>query len=527
MILSATLLRTRSNSHSVFRSHALSLFAAVLTLCLGLFFETQAQPLSVPNGSFESPVTSFVDLRIDNWQKNPKPPGFPVTDEQWEQSIGLFKNTDPTAADHIDNMDGNQAIFIFNAPGAGVFQDYDSVDWSGQTHISSATFEPGRAYNLTVGLIGGGGNMPEGVSILLSLYYRDAQSNIVTIASTTVSHSAATFPNTTHFVDFQVAVPMVKGSDAWAGKHIGISITSIGPPEIPGGYWDIDNVRLAVSSPTLALGNPSFESPVTTFVDLRIDDWQKNPKPQGFPVTDEQWEQSIGLFKNTDPGASDHIDNMDGNQAIFIFNAPGAGVFQDYDSIDWSGQTHTTSAKFEEGSAYNLSVGIVGGGGNMPEGASLLISLYYRDASSNVVPVASTTVLHSTNVFPTTTHLVDFQVAVPAVKSTDPWADQYIGVSITSTGPFDKPGGYWDIDNVRLNLGSPDFDLSIRNTTAGLQLTWPSAPGYQYQLRSSPDLKNWSNVDAPQPGTGAPLSKVISQSGSSALFFSVIATPNP
>src|SRR3982751_4686686 len=103
MILSATLLRTRSSSHSVFRSHALSLFAAVLTLSLGLFFETQAQPLSVPNGSFESPVTSFVDLRIDNWQKNPKPPGFPVTDEQWEQSIGLFKNTDPTAADHIDN----------------------------------------------------------------------------------------------------------------------------------------------------------------------------------------------------------------------------------------------------------------------------------------------------------------------------------------------------------------------------------------------------------------------------------------
>jgi hypothetical protein len=339
-----------------------------------------------------------------------------------------------------------------------------------------------------------------------------------------VVHSTNTFPTTTHFVDFQVTTPTIKETDAWAGQHIGISLLSIGPAEKPGGYWDLDNITLTASMPSASIGNPSFESPVTTFVDLRIDDWQKNPKPAGFPVTDEQWDQSIGLFKNTAPGASDHIDNVDGDQAIFIFNAPGAGIFQDNASTDWNGQTHTSTAKYEVGSSYHVTAGFIGGGGGMPEGATILLALNYRDDSSNIVTIATTSIVHSVALFPTTTHFIDFTAAIPPVKSTDAWAGKYIGVSITSVGPPEKPGGYWDIDNIRVASGIPEFKVDAAPSGTNLHLSWPTAPGYQYQVRSSTDLSVWTNVDAPQIGTGAPLKKDIAAAGA-ATFVNVIATP--
>jgi hypothetical protein len=424
-------------------------------------------------------------------------------------------------------MDADQAIYIFNAPGGGIFQDYDSIDWSGRTHTFAAKFEPGRAYTLTAGMIGGGGGMPEGATIFLSLNYRDANSNMVTVTSTSVVHSVASFPTTTHFVDFQVTTPTVKESDPWANRSIGISMLSVGPPEKPGGYWDIDNVRLASAAPTLPLGNPSFESPATSFVDLRIDAWQKNPKPAGFPVTDEQWDQGIGIFKNTAPGESDHIDNIDAGQALYIFNAPGAGIFQDYDSMDWNGQIHTSTATYEVGSSYHVTAAFVGGGGGMPEGATVLLMLHYRDGASNIVAIASTPIVHSVDLFPVTTHLVDFIAAIPPVKASDAWAGKHIGVSITSIGPPEKPGGYWDIDNIRVATGIPEFGVASALSGSNLRLSWPSAAGYQYQVRASADLITWTDVDAPQVGTGAPLARQIPFATPPATFFTVFATPIP
>jgi len=34
---------------------------------------------------------------------------------------------------------------------------------------------------------------------------------------------------------------MVQAGDAWAGKAIGIALRAVGQP---GGFWDLDNVRL-------------------------------------------------------------------------------------------------------------------------------------------------------------------------------------------------------------------------------------------------------------------------------------------
>ena len=163
----------------------------------------------------------------------------------------------------------------------------------------------------------------------------------------------------------------------------------------------------------------------------------------------------------------------------------------------------------------------------MPEGATILLTLHYRDAASNIVAIASTPIVHSLDLFPVTTHLVDFTTAIPTVKASDAWAGKYIGVSITSIGPPEKPGGYWDVDNIRVGTGIPEFSVVGAISGSNLRLSWPSAAGYQYQVRSSTDLINWNDVDAPQAGTGAPLAKQIPFATAPAAFFAVVATPVP
>lgn len=211
-----------------------------------------AGALSVPNASFESPVTPFVSTQIDAWQKAPKPDWYDETGGfLWDQLAGLFKNTPAGSADHIENCDGAQAIWLFAVPEVALFQDYDSVDWndSSPSHAFDARFEVGKSYRLTVGVIGTGGNMLEGVPLEIGFYYRDAAGNPVIVASTTISNSAAVFPDRNHFVDFAVAVPAVQAGDAWAGQHIGVRFLSTVSAAMQGGFWDLDNVRLTASSP--------------------------------------------------------------------------------------------------------------------------------------------------------------------------------------------------------------------------------------------------------------------------------------
>jgi hypothetical protein len=77
----------------------------------------------------------------------------------------------------------------------------------------------------------------------------------VIVVAATITYSAAYFSNRTQLVYFDVATPVVRESDPWAGQHIGIQFLSTVSPELAGGYWDLDDVRL---SSTLA---PAFSSP--------------------------------------------------------------------------------------------------------------------------------------------------------------------------------------------------------------------------------------------------------------------------
>ena len=434
----------------------------------------------VPNGSFESPETDFAAPTMDNWEKAPQPAWYvdPTGTFPWEALMGQFLNTTNGSPDHISNMEGSQAAFLFASPDVAIFQDYNSIGGTNSTPEQEfiSTFEPGKAYALTVGVVGGGGGMTNGATLELSLYYRDAASNKVTVASTTVTNSLALFPTNTYFTDFQVIVPAVRTNDSWAGKHIGIQLASTVGFDQMGGYWDVDNVRLAESP----LNNSSFESPETDFAAPPMDGWQKAPQPAWYvdPTGTFPWEALMGQFLNTTNGSPDHIDNVDGQQAAYLFADPDVAIFQQCNPAAGGGST------FEPGKAYTLTVGVLGGLGGMTNGATLELSFYYLDAASNKVTVASTSVTNTSSSFPANTHLVDFAVQVPTVKAGDPWAGQLIGIQVASTVGFDKMGGYWDFDNVRLR-SVQDPRLKNPQITAGqFRFDLQSAAG-QYLILAS------------------------------------------
>jgi len=82
----------------------------------------------------------------------------------------------------------------------------------------------------------------------LVLYYRDINdpNNPVDIATETVE---PTGQSSTLLQDYSVWLPTVNSGDAWAGKTIGVAIRASGAPDIAGGFWDLDNVRLVESLP--------------------------------------------------------------------------------------------------------------------------------------------------------------------------------------------------------------------------------------------------------------------------------------
>lgn len=231
-----------------------TLLAGLIALAAGTA-SVRAGTVIVPNGSFESPETSYADPNMNAWQKASEPAwymgggGFP-----WDQFVGQFLNTTNGSPTHIDNMEGRQGAFLFAQPDVAIFQDYNSVSGTNAipTHEFNARFEVGNAYALKVGLIGSGGGMSNGVTFQISLYYRDAGSNRVTVAVTTITNTAEQFPDITRFVDFQARTPFVRTGDALAGQNIGIELASTVGFDLAGGYWDLDNVRLeTVPAPVL------------------------------------------------------------------------------------------------------------------------------------------------------------------------------------------------------------------------------------------------------------------------------------
>ncbi|MFO1460276.1 MAG: PEP-CTERM sorting domain-containing protein [Verrucomicrobiota bacterium] len=206
-----------------------------LTLAsLSLVWNADAAPVSVGNASFELPSTTFVNPQIDLWNKTPQPDWFQSQNGvTWEQMSGVFANTAPGSPSHIVNIDGNQAAYIISLPQAGI------------TQVVSGKYEAGLQYSVSVGVIAGG-NITEGTSLLVGLFYVDDAGVPVTVAGKTVTYTAAGFPNSIEFQDQKAVSSVLKSGDAAVGRNIGIQIVGTGGDGA--GYWDVDNVRVSANT---------------------------------------------------------------------------------------------------------------------------------------------------------------------------------------------------------------------------------------------------------------------------------------
>ena len=384
-------------------------------------------PVSIPieNASFEAPVVDpngFPAVPyMDNWTEIDM-------DTLLSTNTGVFANTPDGKTDHIINPDGSQLAFLGSQAGNALEQDL------------AATYNTGCDYRLTVA-VGVSSRFPpstvEPVDTLeLVLFYRDENEVVVDVARQTADAIGISF---NQLVDFSLYLPTVQSGDAWAGKAIGVALRAAG---MPGGFWDLDNVRLIESLPvSIPIENASFEAPAVD--------------PNGFPAVPlvDQWAEididtlsssNTGVFANTPVGSHDHVVNADGSQLAFLGSELGNALEQDL------------NANYKTGCDYRLTVAVSISALFPPSSVesvdTLELALFYRDGD-DVVDIASHTVEATGQ---SSIQLMDFSLHLPTVQSGDAWAGKAIGVALRAAG---MPGGFWDLDQVRLAESLPESNL--------------------------------------------------------------------
>lgn len=387
--------------------------------------ESQPVSIRIENASFEAPPVdpngfTAVPL-VDTWTEID-------LDTLSSSNTGVFANTSEGSNDHIVNASGSQLAFLGSESGNALEQELN------------ATYKAGAEYNLTAAVGVSGLFTPSSIEPVdgldLVLFYRDGN-DVVDIASKTVEAAGL---SSTELIDFTLHLPTIQTGDAWAGKSIGVALRAAG---MAGGFWDIDSIRLSESFPvSIPVENASFESP---FVD-----------PNGFPAVplvgswseidiDTLSSSNTGVFANTPAGSDDHVINADGSQLAFLGSESGNGLEQ------------VLSASYKTGYIYRLTAGVSISARFPPSGAepvdTLELVLFYSDGNDTVDIVSKT--VEATGL--SSTKLADFSLYLPTVQSGDAWAGKSIGVALRAAG---MPGGFWDIDHVRLaeTLASPDSD---------------------------------------------------------------------
>lgn len=188
----------------------------------------QSGQIPIANNSFEIPAIGPNDF-----------PALPIAplwtevdlDTEYSTNTGTFRNPPPDSpyGDYIVNADGNQLAFLGSQSGNGFLQETNS------------TYQTGKSYRLMVEVCPSVRYTPSGPDpnnkLVLSLYYVN-DANSVDIQTSPVPSTELT---TNVLKTFSVTMPAVQSGDAWVGKNIGIAIRADG---VPGGYWDLDNVRL-------------------------------------------------------------------------------------------------------------------------------------------------------------------------------------------------------------------------------------------------------------------------------------------
>jgi len=422
----------------------------------GLWAVAPVKSASIPieNASFESPLVDPAGFGavpfVESWTEID-------LDTAGSANTGVFANTAAGSPDHVANADGLQLAFLGSQRGNALQQDL------------AATYKAGYEYRLTVG-VGVSMRFPPSTktpadSLELVLYYRNGDESL-DIASQTVKAAGL---SATQLQDFSVYLPKVEANDAWAGKTIGVAIRAAGQA---GGFWDLDNVRLAESLPvSIRIKNASFESPVVDPASFGavplVGDWTELD-------VDTAGSTNTGVFANTAAGSPDHVANADGLQLAFLGSQRGNALEQDL------------AATYKAGCEYRLTVG-VGVSMRFPPVDSLELVLYYRNGVKSV-DIASQMV-EATGL--STTLLQDFSLYLPKVEADDAWAGKTIGVAIRAAG---QAGGFWDLDNVRLVESLP-VSIPIENASFESPVVDPAGFG------AVPFVESWTEIDLDTAGS--------------------------
>jgi len=402
-------------------------------------------PLIDPNNAFGAVPYVYGWTEID------------IDPEGLSRNTGVFANTDPNSFDHIVNADGSQLAFLGSQQGNALEQDL------------ADTYKVGCDYRLIVGVSVSGRFPPSGAepadTLELVLYYRD-MNDVVDIAHQTVEAAGL---SSIELQDFSLELPTVQDGDDWAAKAIGIALRAAGQP---GGFWDLDNVRLIESAPiSIPIENASFEAPLidpnNAFGAVPyVDGWTE------IDIDPEGLSRNTGVFANTDANSLDHIVNADGSQLAFLGSQQGNALEQDLDAI------------YKAGCDYRLIVGVSVSGRFPPSAVepvdTLELVLYYRDAN-DVVDIAHQTVEAAGL---SSIELQDFSLELPTVQAGDDWAGMNIGIALRAAG---QPGGFWDLDNVRLIESAP-ISIPIENASFELPVVPPDWLGW-------PFIDGWTEID--------------------------------
>ena len=427
----------------------------------GLWTASPAFSESIPiaNASFEGP---YVDP--NGFSALPFVEGWTEIDVDTEASTntGVFANPAPGEPGRLINANGDQLAFLGSQTGNALEQDL--ID----------TYRPGCDYRLTVA-VGISDMFPPSATdaLELVLYYRDANEP-VDIARLAVEPEGL---SSTELKDFSLYLTPTQSSDTWAGRTIGVALRAAG---VPGGFWDIDNVRLIESSPVLIpIANASFEGPYVDPNDFSavpfVDDWTEID-------VDTEASTNTGVFANPAADSPGRLINADANQLAFLGSQTGNALEQDL--VD----------TYRVGCDYRLTVA-VGISGMFPPSAAepidtLELVLYYREGTE-VIDVALQAVLAAGL---SSTELRDFSLHLPAVQSDDLWAGKTIGIALRSAG---MPGGFWDIDNVRLTESSP-VSIPIANASFEAPVVDPNGfsalPVVDGWIELDPDVETSTNT---------------------------------
>ncbi len=227
-------------SHTV---KTLRLAGGAVFVILALVNNVPAQQITVSNALFELPNTTYATPDVALWNTIP-PQG------SNNAAVGVFTN-DPAfdAGAYITNCVGTQAAYMFSDPDLVLYQ------------ILPVTYTVGAGYQLITGLIGGPASaeypVPSDGAIMQMSFFYLSGTNMVAVGCTNVVNTTNTFSNIIQFVDFELDIPPVQSTNAWAGQNIGIAFSTILPSGVEeGGTWELNDVQLYAT--------PCFLNPAAT-----------------------------------------------------------------------------------------------------------------------------------------------------------------------------------------------------------------------------------------------------------------------